>query len=152
MTEYKKIDESAWYTFGKTLLSNKGADEQIEFLQACRNGKEDFLKYLDEKLLNENKIKGETTTFNHKFTEAEFRFPPRDTQEIIWDVFDKITRENMGSCGFWGYVIVQMIQGDCIAPNYLASNLNGVNETGIYMLDSAITSDDNKKVDDCVRD
>jgi hypothetical protein len=33
-----------------------------------------------------------------------------------------------------------MIKDDCITPDYLASNLNGVNETGIYMLDSAINS------------
>jgi type I restriction-modification system DNA methylase subunit len=30
----------------------------------------------------------------------------------------------------------------------LASNLNGVNETGIYMLDSAINSDDGKKIEE----
>jgi hypothetical protein len=44
-----------------------------------------------------------------------------------------------------------MIKDDCIKPDYLASNLNGVNETGIYMLDSAINSDDGKKIDDCTR-
>ncbi|VVH51816.1 hypothetical protein BPUTSESOX_79 [uncultured Gammaproteobacteria bacterium] len=153
MTEYEKIDESSWHTFGKDILRNKGSEEQINFLQACRNSKDDFLNYLKEKLLSNEGviIKGETVFFNYKFTEAEFRFPPRDTQEIIWGVFGKITKENMGSCGFWGYIIIQMIQHDCITPDYLASNLNGVNETGIYMLDSAITSDDNKKVDDCVR-
>ncbi|CAC9569875.1 hypothetical protein [uncultured Gammaproteobacteria bacterium] len=153
MVEYKKIDESAWNNFGKNLLNNKGSDEQIEFLQACRNGKDDFLNYLNEKLLNNKEviIKGETVFFDHKFTEAEFRFPPIDTQEIIWNVFGKITRENMGSCGFWGYIVVQMIKYDCIKSDYLASNLNGVNETGVYILDNAINSNDNKKIDDCTR-
>jgi hypothetical protein len=57
----------------------------------------------------------------------------------------------MGSCGFWGSVIIDMIKHDCIKPDYLASNLNGVNETGIYMLDNAINSADDKKIDDCTR-
>ncbi len=153
MTEYKRIDESIWRTFGKNLLNNKGSDEQINFLQICRNGKEDFLNYLKENLLNNEEaiIKGKAVSFNHKFTEAEFRFPPIDTQEIIWEAFGEIEREYMGYCGFWGNVIINMIKEDCIKPEYLASNLNGVNETGIYMLDNAINSDDNKKIDECTR-
>ncbi len=57
----------------------------------------------------------------------------------------------MSVCGFWGNVIIELIKNDCIRPDYLASNLNGVNETGIYMLDNAINSADSKKIDDCVR-
>jgi hypothetical protein len=57
----------------------------------------------------------------------------------------------MGYCGFWGYIIIQMIKGDCIKPDYLASELNGVHKTGIYMLDSAINSDDGEKIDHCTR-
>lgn len=153
MNEYKRLDEFAWNEFGKWLLKNKGSDEQISFLQSCKNGKSDFLNYLKENLLNNEDvmIEGESISFDHKFTEAEFRFPPLDTQEIIWDVFGNVDRENMGHCGFWGSVVVNMIEHDCIKPDYLASNLNGVNETGIYMLDSAINSDDDKKIDECVR-
>jgi hypothetical protein len=153
MTEYKRIDESIWRTFGKNLLSNKGSDEQIKFLQVCRNGKEDFLNYLKENLLNNEEaiIKGKAVFFDHKFTEAEFRFPPIDTQEIIWEVFGKIEREYMGYCGFWGYVVIQMIKHNCITPDYLASELNGVHKTGIYMLDNAINSNDDKNIDDCIR-
>lgn len=153
MLEYKRIDEAIYSDFGKQLLSDKGSDEQILFLQTCRNGKADFLDYLNEKLLNnqEEIIEMDGIFFDHKFTEAEFRFPPKDTQEIIWDTFHNIPRENMTLCGFWGGIIVNMIKYDCIKPEYLASNLNGVNETGVYMLDSAINSDDGKKIDDCVR-
>jgi hypothetical protein len=157
MTEYKRIDEGAYLQFGKK-LSQEGKekqilDSQIEFLQVCRNGKEDFLNYLGEKLLNNNDaiIEGDNILFDHKFTEAEFRFPPIDTQEIIWGTFEKIEREYMGYCGFWGYIIIQMIKGDCIKPDYLASELNGVHKTGIYMLDSAINSDDGEKIDHCTR-
>lgn len=153
MTEYQRIDESVWADFGKNLLSNKGSDKQIEFLQVCRNGKDDFLNYLEQNLLNNEDtiIKGKSVFFDHKFTEAEFRFPPIDTQEIIWEFFGKIEREYMGYCGFWGYVVIQMIKHNCITPDYLASELNGVHKTGVYMLDNAINSNDGKKIDECVR-
>ncbi len=152
MNKYKRIDESVWSEFGKKILSNKGSDEQRFFLQACRNGKDNFLFYLSENLLNsESVITGKNIYFDYRFTEAELRFPPRDTQQIIWDIFSKIPKENMTLCGFWGEIIIAMIKHDCIKPEYLASNLNGVNETGIYMLDNAINSNDNKKIDDCVR-
>jgi len=157
MAEYKRIDEGIYLQFGKE-LSQKGKekqilDSQIEFLQVCKNGKEDFLNYLNKKLLNDKEsiIKGSSVVFNHKFTEAEFRFPPKDTQKIIWDTFKKIEREYMGYFGFWGNIIIDMIKNDHIKPDYLASDLSNVNETGIYMLDSAINSDDGKRIDDCAR-
>ncbi len=153
MINYERIDEVTCNNFGNNLLSDKGSDEQIEFLQLCRNGKDEFLNYLDKKLLsNEGAIiEGEGIFLDHKFTEAEFRFPPKDTQKIIWDTFKDVPRENMTLSGFWCSVIVNMIKNNYIKSYYLASNLNGVNETGIHMLDSAIKSDDNKKIDDCVR-
>jgi hypothetical protein len=70
MTEYKRIDEGAYLQFGKK-LSQEGKekqilDSQIEFLQVCRNGKEDFLNYLGEKLLNNNDaiIEGDNILFS----------------------------------------------------------------------------------------
>lgn len=156
MTKYKRINEAIYSDFGKQLSQGKNKvvlDKQIEFLQACRNGKNTFLDYLQNNLLNKEDclIAGDVIDFKHKFTEAEFRYPPIDTQEIIWDIFNEIPLENMTFCGFWGSVVIDMIKHNCITPDYLASNLNGVNETGIYMLDSAINSDDSVKIDVCVR-
>jgi hypothetical protein len=153
MTIYKEIDNSIWSSFGKNLLSKKGSEKQIKFLQSCRDGKDVFLQYLYNNIFNDKDviISGKGVFFDHKFTESEFRFPPIDTQRIIWDAFQDVPKQNMGSCGFWGSVIVDMIKYDCITPDYLASNVNGVNETGIYMLDSAINSEDSKRIDDCVR-
>lgn len=153
MAEYKRIDETIYSDFGKKLLNDRGSNEQINFLQSCRNGKVDFLNYLNKNLLNEydTTFQGKSVYFDYRFTEAEFRFPPMDTQQVIWDAFHEIPRENMTFCGFWGGVIISMIKHDCIKPEYLASNLNGVNETGVYMLDRAINSNDSKTIDDCVR-
>lgn len=157
MTEYKRINESTYLEFGRR-LSQEGSDkkvvaEQLEFLQACRDGKDSFLEYLDNNLLTREDamVEGKGVFFDYRFTETEFRFPPMDTQAVIWEAFKNIPRQNMGLAGFWGSVVVDMIKHDCISPDYLASNVNGVNETGLYMLDSAINSEDGKKIDDCVR-
>ncbi len=154
MTKYREIDDSVYLSFGKKLLKNKGSEEQIEFLQVCRRGKDDFLQYLNDNLLNEEGViaGSENIFFDHKFTEVEFGFPPKDTQQIIWKTFKDITKQNASSCGFWSNVIINMMKYGCIKPDYLASNLkNDVNETGIYMLDSAINSDDSEKIDECIR-
>jgi len=153
MIIYKEINNGEWARFGKNLLSDKGSDKQLEFLQSCRDGKDAFLEYLNQNLFYEKDITndGKSVRFNHKFTEAEFRFPPIDTQQIIWNAFQGVPKQNMGSCGFWGNVIINMIKHDCITPDYLASNVNGVNETGVYMLDNAINFENIKVIDDCVR-
>ena len=153
MTTYKEIDNGSWKSFGKALLSAKGSEKQIELLQSCRGGKNVFLQYLDDNLLNKKDVivPGKGVFLDHKFTEAEFRFPPIDTQQIIWDAFQEVPKQNMGSCGFWGGIIIDMIKHDCISPDYLASNMNGALETGAYMIDSVINSGDSKKIDDSVR-
>ena len=155
MTEYKQLDGQAWLEFGKNLLKEKGSEEQKEFLEICKTGKDGFLDYIDEQLSSykDGVIADAPIYFERKFTETEFLCPPKDTQEIIWDMFKDMPDEIMYSCGFWGYTIIGMIKNDSIKPEYLASELNGVNKTGIYMIDEALKStvSEDKKIDDRVR-
>lgn len=152
MTEYKRFDENAWSSFGERLLKNKGSEKQVEFLRICRSGKSRFLDYIEECLpRRECIIAGEGIVVEHQFGEVEFCYPPENTQKIIWDVFEKIPHEMMSYCGFWGYIIIDMIKRNYIKPEYLASNLNGINETGIYMIDQALNINNEKTIDDVVR-
>ena len=159
MTEYKRLDEKAWLECGKNLLTEKGSERQEEFLSVCQAGKDDFLRYMDEHLLSceGHIIDGVTVPFKHKFTEQEFLHIPRDTQQVIWSVFKDVPDEMMACCGFWGYMIISMIENDYIRPYYLASALNGVTKTGIYVIDAALKTDKKKKedrkikIDRCVR-
>lgn len=153
MTEYKKFDEKAWTDFGKNLLKEKDSEKQETFLRICKSKKSDFLDYMDEHLLSrEDSIIGtEHLVFEHQFTEREFRYPPKDTQQIIWNTFREVPDEILSCCGFWGYTILNMIQDGYIKQEYLASNLNGVTETGIYVIDEALRSSNEKTIDECVR-
>ena len=151
MSEYGRLDEKVWGDFGKKLKKNKGSEEQKEFLAACRAGKEEFLTYLEHNNLADSVSDGESVSFTHQFTEREFVYPPYDTQKKIWETFKGLPDEITCKCGFWAYVIIRMIEDHQIEPFYLASALNGASNTGGYMIDNTLASDDAKKIDDRVR-
>ncbi len=156
MTEYKRFDETVWLKFGQALLppqEEKGSEKQKEFLELCKSGKTSLLSYIDDHLLShEDSIIGnDLIVFEYRFTEREFLYPPKDTQRHLWNIFREVPDEITSCCGFWGHTIIDMIKGDYIKPEYLASDLNGVTKTGVYVIDTALKSGDDKKIDDCVR-
>ncbi len=139
--------------FGKNLLEEKSSEKKRNFLRICKSEKNDFSDYMDENLLfREDSIIGKDhIVFEHQFTEKEFLYPPKDTQQIIWNTFRQVPDEIMSCCGFWGYMIINMIKGGYIKQEYLASKLNGVTETGIYVIDEALKSSNEKMIDACAR-
>ena len=153
MTNYKKLNDKAWLDFGKDLLQSKGSEEQKKFLHICKSGKTPFLEYIDEYLLSrENSVIGnDSIGFEYQFTEREFLHPPKDTQKIIWDKFKDIPHEVKSCFGFWGHIILDMARGGYIKPEYWASSLNGIIQTGVYVIDVALKSEDEQKIDGCVR-
>ena len=151
--EHARLNEQAWAEFGKTLLHKKGSPEQSEFLAACLSGKKDFMAYIHEHLLSDGDhiLDGGLVDLRHNFTESEFLRPPKTTQQVIWDTFKNESIERLYSCACWGHVVIRMIEAECIEPCYLASNLNGINETGEFVIDNALKDSDAKKMDDCAR-
>jgi len=152
MTEYKKFDEKTWLDFGKAILAEKGSETQREFLRACRAGKDGFLQYVSDIYPVGDNVTGERDVdFRYKFSEGEFRHIPMGTQQIIWNSFKDIPAEDVSSCGFWGHIVITMICNNSIEPEYLASRLNGDTDTGSYVIDQALQSNDEKLTDDCAR-
>ena len=149
MSKYKQLDEKAWSDFGKK-LKEKGSDMQREFLDVCKSGKNKFIPYIDSRL-KESDIQGEVVDFRYTFMENEFICPPRCTQKKIYEAFKDVPEETMHNCSFWGYIIIEMIKNDQIQPDWLASKSNGVHNTGLYIIDKAIQSNDEKEIDDCIR-
>ena len=153
MSEYRRLDEGTWGRFGRKLFKDesKGSEEQKEFLAACKSGKNDFLRYLKHKKLPDSASDGELVNFTHQFTEQEFIRPPYYIQEKIWQAFKGLPDEIAYKCGFWGYMIIKMIENDQIQPLFLASDSKDTNGTGSYMIDDALTSNDAGKIGVCVR-
>ena len=152
MTEYKKIDEQAWLDFGKNILAEKGSEKQLDFLRACRAGKDDFLRYVSAACPVDAHVIGERDVgFKYKFSKGEFRHVPRDTQQVIWNAFQNIPVDDVSSCGFWGYVVIAMIDNDLIETEFLASGSNGDAGAGSYVIDKALQSGDEKQIDSCAR-
>lgn len=152
MTEYKEIDEQAWLNFGKDILTEKGSEKRREFLRACQAGKDAFLQNISAVYAGDGNVIGERDVgFEYKFSRGEFRHIPRDTQRIIWDKFKGIPVDKVSSCGFWGHVVITMIDNDMIEPEFLASGSNGDANSGGYVIDKALQSNDEKTIDECAR-
>ena len=152
--DYMRFEPSAWSALGKALLYEKESPErQQDFLRACRSGNADFLNYVYEmlsaKAVNNGVVGEDEFVFNLQLTEQEFRQPPADTQERIWNEFDQCEKETLSDCGFWGYVICRMIERGNLQSTYLATGL-GNNSDGVTTIDEALRGD-NKRVDVCTR-
>ena len=152
MSEYSRLDEKVWGDFGKKLKKNKNSEEQGEFLSACNSGKDDFLSYLKNNNLLDNADNVKSVSFTHQFTEQEFIHPPYNgTQKKIWQTFKGLPDEITCKCGFWGYVIIKMIEDEQIQSSYLAAESNDIKSPGNYMIENALKSGDTEKIDKCVR-
>lgn len=151
MTEYKRINEKAWHDFGKDILTEKGSEKRQEFLRACQAGKDAFLRHVSAVYTGDDVIGERDVGFGYKFSRGEFRHVPRDTQRIIWDTFKDIPVDAVSSCGFWGHVVITMIENDLIEPEFLASGSNGDAGSGGYVIDKALRSDNEKQMDICAR-
>ena len=150
--ELQRLDSKLWTNFGKRLLEGKDSKIQAEFLEACRS-KDDFQTYIFDDLQTENLEIGSSVVFDYRFTQAEFCSPPEDTQNIIWQTFNKnnISREAISDVCFWGRVMLDLIEKSSFEPVWLAANSNGTSEEGAYAIDIALSSQEDKKLDRCVR-
>ena len=153
MTDYKQIEGGAWLKFGDALLYEKDSPvKQREFLCACLDGNEAFLRYVGDILPEKDTVVGkEEFVFDYKFTEQEFCNPPESTQEIIWNAFHKCDPETLSSCGFWAYTVRRLLETDRIESTFLASGENS-SSVGNILIREALAAEDNlKKVDVCAR-
>ena len=148
----QRLDSKLWNNFGNRLLEGKDLDTQTEFLEACKS-KDSFLKYINDELQIEKLDFGSSVGFDYQFTEAEFCSPPEDTQKTIWQTFSqfKLSRHDMSDVCFWGRVMLDLIDKSSFKPEWLAANSNSASEEGVYSIDSALKSQEEKKLDKCVR-
>lgn len=151
MIKYKKLDVKIWSDFGKSILHTKGSPRQRRFLETCLTGKDSFLQYLHENFVEGKVVGDQSIALQYKFMEQEFLFPPKDTQEVIWNAFSSVHDEDTSSCEFWAYIIINMIRHDHIEPKFLASQLNGKTKNGGYAIDNALKSGNEETVDVCAR-
>jgi len=152
----KRIIEKEWMKFGRDLLQRYNSDaleEQIKFLQACRDGNKSFLDYLEPLLSNSNNLTGKDSSYvDIRLTEKEFRNPPEDTQEEIFDNFKDYPSETLSYNGFWAYLIINLIRNNAIQSSFLAANTGNNNQSGLTCLDYALNENaDELLVDATVR-
>jgi len=139
----RRIEENVWMKFGRDLLQSNNSealDEQIKFLKACRDGNSALLEYLEPLLSDSNNLTGKDSTYvDIKLTEKEFRNPPEDTQEEIFENFKDYPSETLSYNGFWGYLIINLIRSEAIQASFLAANTGNNNQSGLVCLDYALS-------------
>ena len=149
-TQY--LDLKLWNNFGNRLLEGKDLGTQTEFLEACKS-KDGFLEYITVEMQMEKFDFDSSVGFDYQFTEAEFCSPPEDTQKTIWQTFNQfnLPRHDMSDVCFWGRVMLDLIGKSSFEPEWLAANSNSPSEEGVYSIDSALKSQEERKLDKCVR-
>ncbi len=152
---YARFATIPWIEFGKNLLTEKGAQQQRDFLQACLS-KRDFQQHIEQSPLSLNREQGDPIPFSYRFTEAEFYNPCKDSQEAIWNAFNGIDKETAADDCFWGKVVMDMIEKKQIEPAWLAADGKGAEEEGRHRIERLLQSDANKDtdsnhMDSCVR-
>lgn len=150
----RRIKEDAWDKFGKNLLlkhNENATEEQISFLLACRKGKDSFLEYLAPFLEDENNfVNGVNPNPDLYLTENEFRYLPENTQDEIFKYFKAIPSEELNYTGFWGNVIIGLIERDRIKAHFLAAGNLGKSsrdQSGNWNIDYALNTGDKDIID-----
>lgn len=151
-TESNRLHERTWADFGKKLLETKAGRVQKEFLDICLSGKDGFMQYLHEHLLATagNVLDGGIADIEHDFSEREFLFLPKSTQQVIWNTFRNEPFARMHSCGCWGYQVIRLVETGRIEARHLAANPEGEFETGHFAIETAFNAPA-EKMDSCVR-
>ena len=148
-SDWRQLDDERWAEFRTALLREKGSEEQEEFLQGIRDGKE-FIKKMDQ-----IPVVGTLAVdlYKVKLSEAQFKNPPDSTESRMYDLWTNLSLSIASSTSFWAHVTMCHVREGRIEPSFLASN--GIaSQTGAERIDKIITDKTpnwERRMDDCVR-
>lgn len=144
---YSEFDNGEYSGLRRDLLREKGGHLQEAFLNSMRQDRLlEFMSRLSVKTGEDIEL------CPHPLTETEFREPPVDTQQRLYQAWGALTPSIACRSSFWGHVTCNHIREERIRSVYLAANGNHVG--GAQRIDRALreTGDRRPKaMDDCVR-
>ena len=144
---YAEFDGAAYTELRKDLLREKGSLRQHEFLGAVRHS-DRFLDYLKDAIPIYD---GDTMPLcEEELSEQVYMDPPQDIEEGLYRAWHMLTPRLACRPTFWAAVTMQHIEASRIRSSYLAAN-GGPTKTGAQRIDLALSNQDPKLVDGCVR-
>lgn len=146
--EYKQLDGEQYSRLRKSLLQKKGSSRQREFLDAARSDK-DFLEFARGEV--DTTGGKEIPVFNEKLTEHEYKDPPEDTEDNLYDAWRTIPPAAACRVSFWGEATLKQIENERISAAYLAAN-GGALSGGKERIDKSLSPQGSETdIDNCVR-
>ena len=141
-----ELSDIGYTKFRKKLLRKKGSKHQINFLEQVLDTTS-FIKHMDNiDRINQVKI----PILSEKLTEHEFKDPPIPTECSIYTKFKSLSPAQACRSSFWANVTLENLKSSVIESSYLAANRGGQTD-GIERINHALTINQNKPIDDCVR-
>lgn len=130
---YQEFEDASYTKFRKDLLREKGSAFQVEFLRAVQSNAS-FLDFIEENVKIEKS--GEKIPLcPNILTESEFRQPPVDTEEMLFNLWSGFTPRIACRTSFWANVTFHHIRAGRIQASYLVTNGNlGTNSSRIIDL------------------
>ena len=154
MSDWRCLDSAAYAKFRRDLLAEKGSAEQVEFLERVRDGNA-FIEEM-EVIPRMGGTEVELLPRPRRFLEGQFREPPRETEELIYEHWRSLVPAIASRTAFWAHVTLRHVSEGIIDPRFLAGN--GVSgQTGAARIDRALArieetpEKSNLQIDNCVR-
>ena len=154
MSDWRCLDASAYAKFRAELLAEKGSVRQVEFLDGVKDGDE-FLQEMNA-LPRAGTTEVELLPKPKRFLEGQFREPPRETEELIYEHWHGLVPAIASRTAFWAHVTLRHVSEGIVDPKFLAGN--GVSgQTGATRIDRALARGEetpeksNLQIDNCVR-
>ena len=149
-SDYRQFEDSGLTRLRLRLLRTKGGEKQRDFLRKVRNDDE-FLGYLRKRIAMEGTL--EVALCPDRLTENEYKLPPIETEEALYDAWADLTPRVACRTTFWSNVTYRHIEHNRICAVYLAAN-GGVGGSGAERIDRVLrdgSADASKGIDACVR-
>ena len=148
-SQLREFDVGKFKALRTSLIEKEGDEAQVELLQSCVS-QELFLSWVEKKLKGGEVGRVEPAVFSRNLTEGEFKGMNELLEREASQLWSEIPLSVACRSSFWGMVTVNHIVKGIIEPSYLASVL-GKPIKGVELIESAIVSNDKKKIDEVTR-
>ncbi len=145
---YKHLDPSQYTVLRKKLVRKKGSEFQQAFIEASLSNKK-FVDFVREQV--NTKEGDDIPELEEQLTENQYKYPPYDTEDMIYRTWKMIPPKETCSVSFWGEVTLRHIENGCVDAYFLASD-SGSLPSGRGRVDKCLSlNGTSKDIDSCVR-
>ena len=145
--DYEQFEDSSYTALRKRLLRAKGSGEQREFLNVLRSS-DQLPTWVKEQvgIVSGKKL----PILEESLTEAEFKEPPRSTEQQLFEFWKSISPAIACRVTFWGFMTLRHMEEGRIESSFLAAS-SGSSPSGLERLDRVLNAGDEKEIDATVR-